>query len=310
MQTAASQTAPTQAKPLPLGDDDVIRVRQEPRFNNTPQPPAQTATQIAPTAAQSQVQVSAHSFLQQRQTRVANEPANVNTTHKAVLGAATGATAVFASIQLASPLVQKLDQLNLLSQASTKAPIGLEPQALGSYTGANFKAAAQLHAAPSASLASESATIDLGQRFTAALQGDVGAQQAARQMQDQMGQQLQRMVMEGRWQANLSLRPAHLGQVSVNLVMEEGVLQTQLMSGNAAVRELLEASLPRLREQLEQSGLQLADVSVGSESKGQHQAQVAQPDWQLSQARDTSALSAADTSVKTSNHDGDLDTFA
>jgi flagellar hook-length control protein FliK len=101
-----------------------------------------------------------------------------------------------------------------------------------------------------------------------------------------------------------------LGQVSVNLVMEEGVLQTQLLSGNAAVRELLEASLPRLREQLEQSGLQLADVSVGSENKGQHQTHLEQPDWQLSQAKDAPTLGAPETAVKSSTHDGDLDTFA
>jgi flagellar hook-length control protein FliK len=303
MQAAASQAAPTQEKLLPLGDDDVIRVRQQPMVKNTTQP----ASQATPIAVQSQVQISAQRFLQQRQMRVANESANVNTSHKATLGAATATTVVFASIQVAAPLVQKMDQLNLLSQGATKAANGLEPQALGSYTGANFKAAAQLHAA---SIAPESASIDLGQRFTDALLGDVGAQQAARQMQDQMGQQLQRMVMEGRWQASLSLKPAHLGQVSVNLVMEEGVLQTQLLSGNAAVRELLEASLPRLREQLEQSGLQLADVSVGSENKGQHQTHLEQPDWQLSQAKDAPTLGAPETAVKSSTHDGDLDTFA
>ncbi|HIG37398.1 MAG TPA: hypothetical protein EYQ12_07840 [Oceanospirillaceae bacterium] len=77
-----------------------------------------------------------------------------------------------------------------------------------------------------------------------------------------------------------------------------------------AVRELLEASLPRLREQLEQSGLQLADVSVDGDRKGQHQTQVEQPDWQLSQAGDTSALNASEPAVKTCADDGGLDTFA
>jgi len=56
--------------------------------------------------------------------------------------------------------------------------------------------------------------------------------------------------------------------------------------------------------------LQLADVSVGSENKGQHQTHLEQPDWQLSQAKDAPTLGAPETAVKSSTHDGDLDTFA
>jgi flagellar hook-length control protein FliK len=70
--------------------------------------------------------------------------------------------------------------------------------------------------------------------------------------------------------------------------------------------------LPRLREQLESSGLQLADVSVGSDSRGQQQTRGEEPDWQLSQvARNTNedpvSMAAANNR---SGHDGDVDTFA
>jgi flagellar hook-length control protein FliK len=90
------------------------------------------------------------------------------------------------------------------------------------------------------------------------------------------------------------------------------VLQTQLLSGNAGVRELLESSLPRLREQLESSGLQLADVSVGSDSRGQQQTRGEEPDWQLSQAaRNTNEDPVSMASANNrSGHDGDVDTFA
>jgi flagellar hook-length control protein FliK len=167
-------------------------------------------------------------------------------------------------------------------------------------------------AAVSSAPAPEVSTMDLGQRFTSLMQGDSSAQLAARQMQDQIGQQLQRMVKEGRWQANLSLNPARLGQVSINLVMEDGVLQTQLLSGNAGVRELLESNLPRLREQLEGSGLELADVSVGSDGRSQQQSSSEQPDWQLSQmvTRSNEESTPTATTEKRSGHDGDVDTFA
>jgi flagellar hook-length control protein FliK len=230
---------------------------------------------------------------------------------KATSVAGSNTATTYASITLAPSLVQKLDQATGVGSLATNATNSLEPQALGSYTGANFKAAAPLANAPTAS-ALDVSTMDVGQRFTSLMQGDSSAQLAARQMQDQLGQQLQRMVKEGRWQANLSLHPARLGQVNINLVMEDGVLQTQLLSANAGVRELLESSLPRLREQLEGSGLQLAGVSVGSDSRGQQHTRGEAPDWQLSQTvknTNEERIPVA-TAGNRSDHDGDIDTFA
>ena len=326
---------------LPLKDSDVIRVRNQQsavptNANTSASASANTAPLIstnvsaggAPSVAIPVPQIVTQSFLQQRQARavsqvsdkkteLANAINKVLTQPKTQAVSATGsnASSAYASIALAPSLVQKLDQFIGLTSSVTNTTNSLEPQGLGSYTGSNFKAAAPLANMPAtvvAASSSEVSTMDLGQRFTSLMQGDSSAQVAARQMQDQMGQQLQRMVKEGRWQANLSLNPARLGQVSINLVMEDGVLQTQLISGNAGVRELLESSLPRLREQLEDSGLQLANVSVGSESPGQQQSRGEAPDWQLSQTlRNASEpqVTTVATNVR-SGHDGDVDTFA
>jgi flagellar hook-length control protein FliK len=212
--------------------------------------------------------------------------------------------------------VQKLDQFTGLPSPVASSMNALESNTLGSYTGANFKAAAPLASLPAmatvgAAPAIDAPTMDIGQRFTNLMQGDSAAQMGARQMQDQIGQQLQRMVKEGRWQANLSLNPARLGQVNINLVMEDGVLKTQLLSSNPGVRELLESSLPKLRDQLADSGLQLADVSVGADSRGHQQARGEQPDWQLSQTvKNTSEEQIPMAASHRSNHDGDVDTFA
>ena len=281
-------------------------------------------------------QIATQSFLQQREARAVSQMADnkmelantintmlpkaktlaVSTTELTVPSAAiSNAAASFAGITLAPLLVQKLDQFTGGTSVANSTTHFLEAQALGSYTGANFKASAPLpHLLSGSGVAtnSDASAMDLSQRFTSLMQGDSAAQTAARQVQDQLGQQLQRMVKEGRWQANLSLNPARLGQVNIHLIMEDGVLQTQLLSGNAGVRELLESSLPRLREQLETSGLQLAGVFVGNDSQGQQQTRGDEPDWQLTQTVISTITEEIPSTGLSNNsgHDGDVDTFA
>ena len=75
--------------------------------------------------------------------------------------------------------------------------------------------------------------------------------------------------------AELRLNPAHLGPVEVmlNLTQDNGTLASaQFVSPHLAVREAIEAALPRLRELMAENGIQLGDVMVGAESF-QHQEQ-------------------------------------
>ena len=326
-------------KALPLNDQDVIKVRNQTitaTANNNVS--SSTLPGVSPSVVPAAPQMATQSFLQQRQSKAVGPQTEIktglaNTINKALTqakgkltstaGTSAGATSsaasvtsTYASITLAPSLVQKLDQFTGLPSPVASSMNALESNTLGSYTGANFKAAAPLASLPAmatvgAAPAIDAPTMDIGQRFTNLMQGDSAAQMGARQMQDQIGQQLQRMVKEGRWQANLSLNPARLGQVNISLVMEDGVLKTQLLSSNPGVRELLESSLPKLRDQLADSGLQLADVSVGADSRGHQQARGEQPDWQLSQmVKNTSEEQIPMAASHRSNHDGDVDTFA
>ena len=326
-------------KALPLNDQDVIKVRNQTitaTANNNVS--SSTLPGVSPSVVPAAPQMATQSFLQQRQSKAVSPQTEIktglaNTINKALTqakgkltstaGTSAGATSsaasvtsTYASITLAPSLVQKLDQFTGLPSPVASSMNALESNTLGSYTGANFKAAAPLASLPAmatvgAAPAIDAPTMDIGQRFTNLMQGDSAAQMGARQMQDQIGQQLQRMVKEGRWQANLSLNPARLGQVNISLVMEDGVLKTQLLSSNPGVRELLESSLPKLRDQLADSGLQLADVSVGADSRGHQQARGEQPDWQLSQmVKNTSEEQIPMAASHRSNHDGDVDTFA
>ena len=66
--------------------------------------------------------------------------------------------------------------------------------------------------------------------------------------------------------AEIRLNPAHLGPVEVMLNINSDQATIQFASSHPAVREAIEASLPRLREMMAENGITLGDVSVGAES--------------------------------------------
>jgi flagellar hook-length control protein FliK len=63
----------------------------------------------------------------------------------------------------------------------------------------------------------------------------------------------------------ISLKPEHLGDVSVRITTREGVVAAQIVAGTEQVRNLLESGVGRLREALEEQGIKIdeIDVSVG-----------------------------------------------
>lgn len=74
--------------------------------------------------------------------------------------------------------------------------------------------------------------------------------------------------------AQLRLNPAHLGPLEVRLsVQQDQTANVAFLSNHAPVREAVEAALPRLREMLAESGVNLTDVNVSSHSQGQGRAQ-------------------------------------
>jgi len=63
-----------------------------------------------------------------------------------------------------------------------------------------------------------------------------------------------------------------LGRLTVSIVTEGEQVAVFFSVENGAVRDLIERSLPQLREQLSQSGLQLADSGVRDESSSRNRA--------------------------------------
>lgn len=62
---------------------------------------------------------------------------------------------------------------------------------------------------------------------------------------------------------SLRINPAHLGPIDIQLSMHQDQATVTFTAQHAAVREALEASIPRLREMFQENNLQLANVDVG-----------------------------------------------
>ena len=65
--------------------------------------------------------------------------------------------------------------------------------------------------------------------------------------------------------AELKLNPPSLGTMEVRVSLEADKAHVHFVSANPAVRDVLEAAMPRLREALAQDGLSLGDASVSDQ---------------------------------------------
>ncbi len=68
--------------------------------------------------------------------------------------------------------------------------------------------------------------------------------------------------------AELRLNPPHLGHINVRISINDDQAHVTFTSQHASVRDAVEAALPRLREMLADSGLNLANVDVSSQQGG------------------------------------------
>ncbi|UFS56016.1 flagellar hook-length control protein FliK [Comamonadaceae bacterium M7527] len=73
-------------------------------------------------------------------------------------------------------------------------------------------------------------------------------------------------IAKGQWSMQLTLKPANLGAVDVDLSMRNGELEAKFTSANPLTRDLLQDSLPKLREALSQAGTNIASMDVHGES--------------------------------------------
>jgi flagellar hook-length control protein FliK len=193
----------------------------------------------------------------------------------------------------------------VLSRANADANMAAPTFALG---GTNAGAAAVASIAPQ-------------QVHTLPTFGDAGWPQS-------MASQLAFMQVHKQSSAELQLNPAELGGMHVKLEVDNGAVNASFVCQHQAVAELVQDAMPRLRDAMQQGGMQLAQTSVstGDFSQQQNASQGASAQNQGSRSGnggngsngsrygssgsqdriDTAALAPR----RASSHEGAIDTFA
>ncbi|WP_409160790.1 flagellar hook-length control protein FliK [Pectobacterium sp. B2J-2] len=91
------------------------------------------------------------------------------------------------------------------------------------------------------------------------------------QWQDALGQQIVMFSRNGQQTAELRLNPQELGALHISLKIDDNHAQIHLASASSQVRSALEAALPHLRNAMAESGINLGQSSVGSDSSAWQQ---------------------------------------
>lgn len=114
----------------------------------------------------------------------------------------------------------------------------------------------------STSVSQPVAAVPTEKMVTGTLQADVGTPA----WQQSLGQQIAVYTRDGIHHAELRLHPEDLGSLQISLRLNNDQAQLHFVTNDHQVRAALESAMPHLRTQLEESGIQLGQSSIGAES--------------------------------------------
>ncbi|MGF1714625.1 flagellar hook-length control protein FliK [Photobacterium chitinilyticum] len=86
---------------------------------------------------------------------------------------------------------------------------------------------------------------------------------------DELAERVQVMMSKNLKHVDIRLDPPELGKLQIKLSLNQDQASVQFTVGNQQTRDLVEQAMPRLRELLNQQGLQLAQTSVQQDSSRQ-----------------------------------------
>jgi len=94
----------------------------------------------------------------------------------------------------------------------------------------------------------------------------------SKEWREEIGDRVRWLISQKIHIAELKINPPQLGSVEIRINVQNEQVSVQFNTANALVKDTLEESLPRLREILSSSGLDLVDVDVAqhSDSGGRH----------------------------------------
>ena len=135
--------------------------------------------------------------------------------------------------------------------------------------------------------------------------------QLSQRFGDILGQRLLQQISQGNWKVELNLEPGDLGSIRVEMEFKKGELEASFRAGQAMTKDLLQDSLPRLREALERSGITIASMNVGGDRQERSRESLSQQNSQASARRQLDARQGEDVElekvVTRPSHDGSLD---
>lgn len=108
-------------------------------------------------------------------------------------------------------------------------------------------------------------------RVDAAQQAQLPLQLTKELANDQVAEKVQMMMSKNLKNLDIRLDPPELGRMQIRMTMNNDLANVHFTVANPQARDLIEQTLPRLREMLAQQGMQLADSSVQQQSNGQQQ---------------------------------------
>lgn len=79
---------------------------------------------------------------------------------------------------------------------------------------------------------------------------------------EQVIQKVQVNLKPGQTEMRMQLKPEHLGEIQMKLVVEDGKVTAQFLTNNQGVKETLENSLHHLRQNLQEQGIKVEKLSV------------------------------------------------
>lgn len=167
----------------------------------------------------------------------------------------------------------------LQDQAVLKAAMGAKAVGtLGKLGSGSGKEGSQQASESSSGFAQQIAQAS-GQPGTNGL-GQIRAEQAAAQSPlqltremagDQVAERVQMMMSKNLKNIDIRLDPPELGRLQIRMNMNGDAATVHFTVANQQARDVIEQSMPRLREMLAQQGVQLGDSSVQQQASGQQQ---------------------------------------
>lgn len=232
----------------------------------------QTTAQAASNAATTHAATDKAAMLHANNTHVAQQAAaqqaNVTTQQpQAALDPALTAQGVALN---AAPAATKAGSTDMLLKAGAGAAAlsglgktGAKEDSKDTTFAQQIASAAGVQGAANAGSAPTRAEIQAAQQAPLQLTKELANEQVAEKVQMMMSKNLKNL--------DIRLDPPELGQMKIRMTMNNDVANVHFTVNSQQARDVIEQTLPRLREMLAQQGMQLADSSVQQQSSGQGQ---------------------------------------